>query len=52
MELHESFRLPAVLRAEPSATQHEHHRMLPRMLPLQSPCKGQVRRFAVWSESS
>jgi hypothetical protein len=47
--LHDSFRLPAVLRAEPSATQHEDH----RMLPLQSSCKSDsFRRFAVWSESS
>jgi hypothetical protein len=47
MELHESFRLPAVLRLEPSATQHEDHRMLPLQIGQLPPFRGVVE--SSWS---
>jgi hypothetical protein len=52
MELHESFRLPAVLRAEPSATQHEDHRMLPLQIGQLPPFRGVVGEFVVGEDGA
>ena len=51
MELHESFRLPAVLRAE-SLTQREDHRMLPLQIGQLPPFRGVVGEFVVGEDGA